>query len=198
MIETLLLATGNPHKVREVRRILPESLVRHIVTPRDLGKTLHTVEDGNTFAENAVKKAEDGMHTFGVPCLADDSGLCVDALDGAPGIFSARFAGEEATDEERTDRILELMQEHSSDRSARYICVMALAIPGQETVCFEGRCEGTIGFEKIGTEGFGYDPIFIPENMTETFAQITGEEKDLLSHRGKALRMLLHALETLS
>lgn len=194
MIDTLLLATNNANKVLEVRRILPSHLVRKLVTPKDYGQSLHTLEDGKNFQENAIKKAEDGCRALGLPCIADDSGLCVDALDGAPGIYSARFAGEEASDEDRTNLVLSEMEKFPKNRSARYICALALAVPGKDTICFEASFEGSIGFTKIGSNGFGYDPIFIPQGMDKTVAQLTDKEKDVLSHRGKALRLLLDYL----
>lgn len=156
-------------------------------------------EDGKTFAANALKKARIVSATFGIPALADDSGLCVDALGGRPGVLSARYAGEHASDEEKCRRLLDEMRDVPDDRrSARFVCVLALAAPDREEKLFRGVCEGIITREMSGSHGFGYDPIFFYREAGCTFAQMSREAKNRASHRGKALLAFFAYLSTLT
>ncbi len=148
-------------------------------------------EDGLTFEENAVKKAVSVARWTGRTALADDSGLEVHALGGAPGVRSARYAGPGGSDAKNVEKLLHEMRSfHDPDRGARFVCCLALARPDGAAETFRGHAEGRIGTEPRGTGGFGYDPVFYPEGHSRTFAEMTGEEKDALSHRGEALRKL--------
>ncbi len=175
----ILLATSNPGKLREVKNILPEF---DFVLVADAGVILPE-ETGMTFEENAILKSEAGFTQSGIPTLAEDSGLVVDALDGRPGIFSARYAG---NDEENLQRVLKEMK-GISNRTARFVCVASFT-DESGTHTFKGVLEGSLAQEKKGIGGFGYDPIFLFDGI-HTTAEITADEKDKISHRGKALRL---------
>ncbi len=191
--ERLVLATNNQHKVREIRAILGDRF-GDIVTMGEAGLELEVEETGQTFEENAVLKARAVAQATGCWALADDSGICADALGGAPGVWSARYSGLEKDDQANNDKlILELAGKE--DRSAHYACVIALAGPGGEVLTAEGLCEGQIGFEPKGTRGFGYDPYFIPAGSERTMAELTDDEKNAISHRKRALEGLLAKLE---
>ena len=168
----LIFASKNRNKAREVNAILGDGY--EIVTQTDAGYgDIDVVEDGATFEENAVKKATAVMNASGQPCIADDSGLCVDALGGRPGVYTARFAGENATDEENIKKLLsELDGVPFEKRTARFVCTVAVAIPGKEPTVFRGECEGVILDEKRGENGFGYDPVFYVEKYQKTMAQL--------------------------
>ena len=186
----LLLATNNPGKVREFRRLLAGSGFE-VITPGELGLALDVEETGATYAENAALKAEAFAAAGGCLALADDSGIEVDALDGKPGMCSARYGGPGLDDVGRTGLLLRELDGIRPDRrGARYRAVVALAGPGGETRCFEGVQEGTIGLAPKGDRGFGYDPVFVIEGG-RVQAEISDEEKDLLSHRGQAVRAAL-------
>lgn len=189
-----LLASNNKKKLGELQRIL-SPLGINIVTAKMLGKVLEEVEeDGTTFEENAKIKAVAGMKAFDMPTIADDSGLCVDYLDGAPGIFSARFSGEHGNDEKNNDLLLEKLKGVPEDeRSAYYVCAVCCVFPDGREITVRGECHGKIGFERDGNEGFGYDPLFIINGRS--FGNYTSQEKDEISHRGKALRELAKELE---
>jgi XTP/dITP diphosphohydrolase len=144
------------------------------------------VEDGNTFDENAYKKASLTARYLGLPALADDSGLVVEALNGAPGIHSARYAGKDASDSQRYRKLLQELGD-SENRSAKFVCVLSLAVPTGPALTYEASCEGVITHEPVGTGGFGYDPVFFYPPLDKTFAQLTRQEKNQVSHRGKAL-----------
>ena len=144
-------------------------------------------ETGTTFEENSRLKAETLAKLSGLPCLADDSGLCVDALSGRPGVYSARYAPNRDFDKGMDMLLAELKQSGFDNRSAHFSCVLALAVPGEETKVFEGRVDGKIALEKSGNKGFGYDPIFIPEGFNKTFGHFEADEKASISHRGRAL-----------
>jgi XTP/dITP diphosphohydrolase len=160
-----------------------------VLTPDDLGLALDVAETGSTFAANARLKAEAFSAASGLPALADDSGLVVDALGGEPGIHSARYGGPGLTDADRTALVLARMRTvPDGARAAAFVAVVAVAVPGLDTTVFEGRVEGRITRELAGTHGFGYDPIFFYEPAGMTFAQLTREEKARVSHRGRALR----------
>ena len=181
----LVLATRNDHKVRELARLLPGVALE----PLPAGVTLPP-EDGATFAENALGKARAAAQALGRPAIGDDSGVEAEALGGAPGIYSARFAGPGATD---ADNLARLRAEAPAGSGLRYVCVMAYAEPdgGAETT-FTGTCEGTLAAEPRGTGGFGYDPAFLPAGSTDgrTMAELSDAEKDAISHRGRATRAL--------
>ncbi len=183
----LLLATSNPGKVREFRRLLAHLPVE-VVTPRDLGIEVHVVEDGDTYSANAAKKARAYAAAGDCIALADDSGIEVDALGGRPGVHSARYGSEELDDEGRNSLLLEeLAGVPQSERTARYQAVVALGWPGGRVELFCGSFEGRVGDERRGGRGFGYDPLFITADG-RTSAELSDDEKDRVSHRGKAVR----------
>ncbi|MDH4205492.1 MAG: XTP/dITP diphosphatase [Desulfobacteraceae bacterium] len=184
----LVIATRNKGKTLEIKELLKGFPVE-IKNLDDFGPIPHLEEDGNTFDENAYKKASFAARVLGLPALADDSGLIVEALDGAPGIHSARYAGEDATDEQRYLKLLDDM-EGKSNRKAAFECVISIAVPTGPALTYEARCEGLITTEPAGSNGFGYDPVFFYTPLNKTFAQITREEKNRISHRGKALAEL--------
>jgi XTP/dITP diphosphohydrolase len=183
----LLLATSNPGKVREFRRLLAGAPVE-AVTPEDLGLDLEVDEDGDTYTANAVKKARAYADASGLPALADDSGIEVDALGGAPGVRSARYGGPGLDDDGRNARLLaELSGVPDERRTARYRAVVAIAWPHGRVETFEGTFEGRIGHQPRGGRGFGYDPLFLTADG-RTAAELSDEEKDAISHRGIAMR----------
>ncbi|MBI4688738.1 MAG: XTP/dITP diphosphatase [Nitrospirae bacterium] len=190
----IVLATRNKKKIEEIRRIV-EGMPITIYTLDDFPDCPEVIEDGKTFEENAVKKAIAVSKHAGMPALSDDSGLEVDALNKAPGVLSARYAGEEADDRKNVEKLLREMI-NKEDRTARFVCCITLAFPHGEIKTFMGYCEGRIGEKPKGSNGFGYDPVFYPEGYNRTFAEIGDEEKDALSHRGTALRKLHQFLKT--
>ena len=181
----LVIATLNKGKTLEIKELLKDFPIE-IKNLDDFGPIPHLEEDGDTFDENAYKKASFAARILGIPALADDSGLIVEALDGAPGIHSARYAGENATDEQKYLKLLDDM-EGKSNRKAAFECVISIAVPTGPALTYEARCEGLIATEPAGSNGFGYDPVFFYTPLNKTFAQITREEKNRISHRGKAL-----------
>lgn len=190
-MSTYLLASNNAGKLREFREIFTEDT---ILSLKDVALEIEVEEDGETFEENAIKKASEIAKIAGMTAIADDSGLCVDALHGAPGVYSARYAGEDATDGERIEKLLEEMKD-KQDRTARFVSVVALCTPEGEMVTARGECEGEILYEPAGEGGFGYDPVFYTKEFDKTFGQLTGEEKNSISHRGRAIRALKEKLE---
>lgn len=189
----LVLATGNAHKLREVRQILGDRF--EILSQQEAGFDGEVEEDGATFEENALKKAQAVADALSLPALADDSGLEVDALSGAPGVHSARYCGVHGRDDLNNEKLLrELDGLPPERRTARYVCAMALVRPGLPPVVTRGTMEGRIGSAYRGTGGFGYDPLFITAGG-RTAAELTPEEKNAVSHRGQALRLLRQALE---
>ena len=186
MINIIVLATNNKNKVREIEVLLKDSPVE-IKCVGDYGPLPTVVEDGDTFEANAYKKAYHYARVLGLPCLADDSGLVVEALDGKPGVHSARYAGEDATDMEKCDKLLSEMQ-GKDNRRARFECVMSLATPGGPALTWEGSCEGEITAKRHGESGFGYDPVFYYPDFGKTFAEVSMAEKNSVSHRGRALQ----------
>lgn len=184
----LVIATRNKGKKQEIKELLKDFPVV-IKNLDDFGPIPHLEEDGDTFDENAYKKASFAARVLGLPALADDSGLIVEALDGAPGIHSARYAGENATDEQRYLKLLDDMK-GESNRKAAFECVISIAVPTGPALTYEARCKGLIAKEPAGSNGFGYDPVFFYTPLNKTFAQITREEKNRISHRGKALAEL--------
>lgn len=187
MIQDLLLGTRNKNKTSELTDMLRDLPVK-IVTLLDYPEIGPILEDGKTYHENASKKALTLARHTGVVTLADDSGLEVDALGGRPGIHSSRFAGDNATDEQNIDKLLILMASIDREkRGARFVCVIALARPSGEVELMEGELRGEIGFHKMGDLGFGYDPVFIVPDLGKSLAQIGFEEKNRISHRGRAM-----------
>ena len=189
-----IIATNNQKKLKELERIL-NPLGINAVSAKEEGISLDDVEEtGTTFAENAYLKAEAAFKKTGLPSVADDSGLCVDVLDGRPGIYSARYAGENATDEDKNNKLLaELNDVPEKDRTAHFTCAICCILPSGEKIEVEGVCEGSIAFEPHGNGGFGYDPIF--KYGDKRYADLSSDEKDAVSHRGKALRKLKTELE---
>lgn len=188
-----ILATNNMKKLAEMQRIL-SPLGINVVTAKMLGITLEEVEeDGDTFEANAKIKALNACRATNMPAIADDSGICVDYLDGAPGIFSARFSGEHGNDEKNNDLLLEKLSGVPMEkRKAHYACAICCVFPDGKEITVRGECHGCIGFERDGNEGFGYDPLFLING--KSFGKYTAEEKDKISHRGNALRLLTQEL----
>lgn len=187
-----VVATGNLHKLKEFARILAPLDIEIVPPAQCGGEGIDPVEDGDTFEANAIIKATEFAKTLGIPALADDSGICIDALDGAPGVYSARYSGE--GDDANNELVLKNLEGVPFEqRTARYVCVICCAYPDGTYFTVRGECEGKIGFEYRGENGFGYDPLFYIDNG-KTFAEISGEEKDAMSHRGKALRLLAEKL----
>jgi XTP/dITP diphosphohydrolase len=184
----LVIATTNPGKVAEMRDLLTDFPIQ-LKSLADFGPIPAVEEDGKTFDENAYKKASFTAKILGIPALADDSGLVVDALDGAPGVLSARYAGENATDEQRMTKLLKEMQ-GKTNRNAAFECVLSIAVPSGPALTYEARCEGLVAVQPAGQSGFGYDPIFFYPPLKKTFGQMTRVEKSHVSHRGKALNEL--------
>ncbi len=185
-----IIATNNAKKLVELERIL-NPLGIEAVSAKEAGVILDDVDEtGTTFMENAYLKANAAFKKTGMPAVADDSGICVDALNGKPGIYSARYSAEDCfTDEQRTAKILEQLRDVPDEkRGAHYTCAICCILPDGEVIDIEETCEGKIGYSFVGEGGFGYDPIFVQGD--KTFAQLTPEEKDKVSHRGKALRRL--------
>lgn len=189
-MQELIVATKNSGKLKEFKQIL-ERNGYSIKSLLDYPEIEDIVEDGTTFAENALKKARTIANHFQTAVIADDSGLVVDALDGAPGIYSARYAGEEKSDKKNNEKLLRELEGVPLDkRTAAYVCAIALAYPDGDEVVFEGRCHGIIAKEPLGKNGFGYDPLmYIPE-MGRTMAELSPQEKNQISHRAIALNKL--------
>ena len=191
-----IIASNNKKKLAELERIL-NPLGINAVTPKEEGITLDDVEEnGTTFAENAFLKANAAYLKTGLPAVADDSGLCVDALDGRPGVYTARYGGEGLTDEERYIKLLDEMKNvDDNKRSAHFTSSICCILPDGSTITAEGICEGKIGYEPIGKDGFGYDPIFWVPSLQCTSAELSPEEKNKRSHRGQALRVMKQNME---
>ena len=189
-----VLATHNPNKIREMGAILGQFGVE-VVSPKDLGITVDVEETGSTFAENAMLKAKAICKAADLPAIADDSGLCVDALNGAPGVYSARYGGEGLDDRGRYMLLLSSLR-GAPTRAAHFACAVACAFPNGDTLTAEGRCDGSIAYAPLGEGGFGYDPVFLLPGTGKTFGQLTQEEKSAVSHRGRALREFSEKLET--
>jgi XTP/dITP diphosphohydrolase len=188
MFKLLVLATTNQNKVREFRQFLSEFPVT-VKSLSDFGPLPGVIEDGSTFDENAYKKAHHYAKVLGIPAIADDSGLVVDALNGAPGVRSARYAGEDASDQDNCRKLLAEM-EGQGNRKASFVCVLSIAMPSGPALTYEASCDGTILDAPRGSNGFGYDPLFYYEPYGKTFAEISMEEKNKVSHRGKVLSEL--------
>ena len=195
-------ASNNAGKLKELRRIL-ERMGHEVKSLRDLGIDLDPEETGTTFAENARIKAEAFCQASGLPTVADDSGLCVDALNGAPGVYSARYAGHHSDDAANNAKLLHEMQDVPADkRAARFVSAVCFLLPDGRELLVEGECPGTVAFTETGTNGFGYDPLFVPDRVglpdgttTEntarrSYAELADAEKDAISHRGRAMEKL--------
>ena len=192
----IIIATHNKHKLEEMSRIL-SPMGYEVVTDLDLGIELSDVEEnGETFLDNARIKAEAGCKESGLPCIADDSGLCVDALNGAPGVYSARYSGVHGDDDGNNRKLLaELSGVPTEKRTAHFACAICVSFPDGSEVTATGKCEGYIGYEKKGSNGFGYDPLFMVGDRS--LAEMTAQEKDAISHRGNALKELQKILPAL-
>ncbi len=186
-----VIATKNKGKLKEMQKLLADLGLDIESLERFQDKVGHIVEDGSTFFENAMKKAKTVAEKTGLMAIADDSGLEVDALSGRPGIFSARYAGENASDEENYLKLLDELKEiPETKRGAQFRCVVVAYMPDGRYVSAEGICRGMITTAPQGSQGFGYDPVFVPEGDSRTMAQLSREEKNMISHRGKALKKL--------
>lgn len=192
----IVIATRNPGKMKEIASILKSSQIKFL-SLLDFPQIPEVIEDGTTFAENARKKASIISQLTGRLAIADDSGLCVEALQGRPGIFSSRFAGEKATDKERYQKLLKQMQGIPiAKRKAAFFCAIAIASPQGKVQVVEGKCSGLISLSPRGTHGFGFDPIFLLPKLGKTMAELSPEEKNKISHRARALKKLKKILPT--
>lgn len=194
MTQKFVLATHNPDKLEEMTQILGKLGVK-VVTPAELGIAVDVEETGETFAENAMLKAKSVCAAAKLPAIADDSGLCVDAMNGGPGVYSARYGGEGLDDRGRVTLLLNTMRGMPT-RSAHFSCAIACVFPNGDIITAEGQCDGSIAYAPMGTDGFGYDPVFMVPDKAKTFAQMTAEEKSKISHRGRALSKFAEKLET--
>ena len=187
----LVLSTRNPHKLREFNLLMAPHRV--LPLPEDVELPPET---GDTFAENAMTKARAAAEATGKAAIADDSGISAAALGGRPGVYSARYAGENATDEENLEKLLHEVPDHG-DRRVAYVCALAYVEPGGDAHLVEGRCEGTLAHEPRGDGGFGYDPAFVPADRDDelTMSELSQHDKDAISHRGRAARELLAWLD---
>ncbi len=188
-----VLASKNPHKLVELQRILGDMDVE-VVLESQVGVDVDVEETGETFEENSLLKARAVMEATGLPAIADDSGLCVNALAGAPGVYSARYGGEGLSDQERYRLVLEALR-GQMDRGAKFVSVVTACFPGGDVLTARGECPGTIAYAPQGENGFGYDPVFFVPALRKTFAQMTAEEKNAISHRGRALEKFKVELE---
>ena len=193
MIKEVVLATGNEGKIKEFSNLL-EGVFGKIISLSDLGSPPEVIEDGLTFRDNALKKAREIAQYSGKLTLADDSGLEVDALNGQPGVYSARYSGEGATDKTNIDKVLAELG-NNPNRKARFVCVLALVDPNGEELVVEGFCEGVILGEPRGEGGFGYDPVFYLPDRRKTMAEVEPELKNTISHRANALKKLKTELQ---
>ncbi|MDO4552779.1 MAG: RdgB/HAM1 family non-canonical purine NTP pyrophosphatase [Bacillota bacterium] len=195
-MKVFVAATQNQHKIEEISAIT-RSLGIEVISRDEAGAgDFETEEDGETFEANSEKKAREVMEACGLPAIADDSGLMVDALDGRPGVYSARFAGENAGDRENNEKLLALLaQVPAGARQARFVSVVTLIYPDGEKIAVRGECPGRILDAPRGSGGFGYDPLFVPEGFEKSFGELTPEEKNKISHRARALAALAEALK---
>ncbi len=186
MVNIIVLATTNTHKVIEFQKLMGDFQVE-IRSLADFGPLPPVIEDGETFDENAYKKAYHTAKVLGLPAIADDSGLVVEVLGGQPGVHSARYAGSSAGDDDNVDKLLEEM-DGFNNRTAYFQCTVSIAVPSGPALTYEAKCPGTITSERRGEGGFGYDPVFYHEGLGKTFAQATMEEKNTVSHRGRVMQ----------
>jgi len=189
----LVLASQNQKKIKEMDEILSQLGVE-VCSQAEAGVNLDVEETGTTFEENSLLKAHAVMEASGMPAIADDSGLCVDCLGGAPGVYSARYGGEGLNDTARYKLLLENMR-GQMPRTAKFVSVITCCFPNGDVITARGECPGTIAFAPMGEGGFGYDPVFFIPGLKKTFAQLTAEEKNAISHRGKALEVFKTKLE---
>lgn len=197
MNNRLLIATRNHNKKKELAEMLSTCNIE-VLTLDEIESLPEVEEDGETFADNAIKKAKTIAILSGYHCLADDSGLVVDALGGEPGVYSARYAGKNADDHKNNQKLLKRMENiEEGRRTARFVCVIAVSDPQGNVETVQGVCEGRIGLIPSGTRGFGYDPLFIPLAYTKTFAELSAEEKNSISHRGQALKGIKPVLHSI-
>ncbi|MFC4817588.1 MULTISPECIES: non-canonical purine NTP diphosphatase [unclassified Flavobacterium] len=189
----LVFASNNKNKIKEIQQLVPSHI--KVVSLEDIGCFVDIPETATTIEGNALLKANYVTEHFGYPCFADDSGLEIDALNGEPGVYSARYAGPQRSDEDNMNKVLSLL-ENETNRKANFKTVIALNINGEQHQ-FTGIINGTIMTEKKGNNGFGYDPIFTADGYSKTFAELTLEEKSAISHRGKAVKSLISYLESL-
>lgn len=195
MLKELVVATRNRGKLEEIRAVLAGVVVT-VRCAADFPAFADTIEDGATFGENALKKAREAMRFTGLAALADDSGLAVDVLNGAPGVYSARFAGEGANDAANNHKLLEEMKDVPAERrQAAFVCAMAFVTPDGTEQLFSGRIEGRVLLEGRGSGGFGYDPLFLVDGFERTMAELSLDEKNEISHRGQALRQFREYLD---
>ncbi|MGN1385081.1 MAG: XTP/dITP diphosphatase [Bacillus sp. (in: firmicutes)] len=196
-MKKIIIATGNKGKAREFATLF-SPLGYEVLTLHDLEGATDVEETGTTFEENAILKAEALCEQFHTMVIADDSGLMIDALDGRPGVYSARYAGEQKNDDENIDKVLdELKDVPDEKRTARFYCALAVAVPGQETITVSGTVEGRIASRRQGENGFGYDPVFYVPDLGKMMAELKPEEKNAISHRANALKKLKELLPTL-
>lgn len=196
-MKKIIIATGNKGKAREFATLF-SPLGYEVLTLHDLEGATDVEETGTTFEENAILKAEALCEQFHTMVIADDSGLMIDALDGRPGVYSARYAGEQKNDDENIDKVLdELKDVPDEKRTARFYCALAVAVPGQETITVSGTVEGRIASGRQGENGFGYDPVFYVPDLGKMMAELKPEEKNAISHRANALKKLKELLPTL-
>ena len=181
-----VLATNNPGKLKEMREILPGFGIE-FVTRKDIGIDVEIAETGTTFHENALIKAKAICALSGLPSIADDSGLMVDALGGAPGVYTSSFGGEDLSDAERYNYLLQQLKK-VEQRGAKFVCTITCAFPDGKVISARGECRGKIALEPAGSGGFGYDPVFIADGYNKTMAELTSYEKNTVSHRGAALK----------
>ncbi len=194
MSKKFVLATHNPGKLAEMKAIL-SGLGVEVISPAEAGVEVDVEETGTTFAENAMLKARAVCAAANLPAIADDSGLCVDALNGGPGVYSARYGGEGLDDRKRCLLLLRGMRGQTT-RAAHFSCAVACAFPNGDALTAEGRCDGAIAFAPMGDGGFGYDPVFLVPEKGKTFGQLSAEEKSAISHRGRALAAFAEKLGT--
>ncbi|MBS5794764.1 MAG: XTP/dITP diphosphatase [Clostridiales bacterium] len=193
-MKEVVFATKNKGKIKEIQAILGNEYI--VKSMEEIGINIDIIEDGKTFEENAIKKAVEIMNITNKIVLADDSGLEIDYLDGEPGVYSARYMGEDTSYEIKNNKILDILKDVEEEkRGARFISVIALAIPQKEPITTKGTIEGIIGYEIKGENGFGYDPIFYIPELKMTAAELSIEEKNKISHRGKALKQMKKILE---
>lgn len=193
MIKEIVFATNNEHKLKELKEIIGNKF--HILSLKDIGCNEEIIENGANLKDNALIKARFVKDRYGYDCFADDTGLEIDALDGAPGVYSARFAGNDCNSENNINKVLILLGD-CSNRKARFATVFALILNNKITF-FTGEVKGEISMERHGKDGFGYDPIFFPEGSDKSFAEMSSSEKNEISHRGRATKKLVEYLKAI-
>ncbi len=196
--EKLVLSTGNKNKIKEIREILKDLNIE-VLSIEDIGlKNFNVIEDGNTLESNSIKKAEALKEKTKFMVMADDSGLFVEALNGDPGVYSARYDGQNSNDEKNNEKLLENMKDIPLEhRKASFLAVIVLITEEYKTIVVKGECKGHIGLSPKGSNGFGYDPLFIPEGYNSTFAELSGDIKNKISHRARALDGMKETLKKL-